>query len=192
MFPSEIEVHMRKLIQRERLDNFAQLLEPRELDEVPLFSRYKNIDFLSSLPAVKKTEVLTVFAVRYLVDVFDHVEPGRRSNTVIMVSITRWEDLDDLVPEPALPNFWICGDKKRDLGIFRLMAGQSPRAQLVREWLREAGIDQKFAVYEPTAQNQKLGRIYVALRDDPTVADLIVPRDGAAESGDRGAGRTKA
>jgi hypothetical protein len=175
MISGEIEVQLRKLIHREKLDDFARLLEPRELDEVPLVSRYKHIEFLSPLSAVDKTEALTVCAARYLAEIVEHVDPQRRSNTVIMVSITRWEDLDDSAPEPALPNFWICGDKKRDLGQFRLAIGHSSRAQLVMEWLRHDGLDGRFAVYDSVSLGDKNGRVYLALREDPTVVDLIVP-----------------
>ena len=174
MITDEIEAQLRKLVHREKLDDFARLLEPREIDEVPLVSRYKHIGFLSSLSAVEKSEVLTVWAARYLAEVVGHVDPQRRSNTVIMVSITRWEDLDDLVPEPALPNFWICGDKRRDLATFRLTAGCSPRAQLVLKWLRTEGLDGTVVVYDPVSPGGKNERVYVALRDDPVVTDLVM------------------
>jgi len=177
MSPGELEAHMRALIHREKLDDFDRLLAPRELDEVPLVSRYKHIDSLASLSAIQKSNVLAIWAARHLIEVVAHVEPRRRSNTAVMVSITRWEDLDDLVPEPALPNFWICTDKKRDLGAFRLTAGHSARAQLVMEWLRDGGMDKKLAVYESLAQAQKAGRIYIALRGDSTIGDLVEPYD---------------
>jgi hypothetical protein len=72
-----------------------------------------------------------------------------------------------------LPNFWICTDKKRDLGAFRLTAGHSARAQLVMEWLRDEVMEKKLAVYESLTQAQKPGRIYIALRDDSTIDDLV-------------------
>ena len=175
MISGELEAQLRKLIHREKLDDFARLLEPRELDEVPLVTRYKHIAFLSPLSAIEKAEVLAVWAARYLVDVVDHVDPQRRFNTVIMVSITRWEDLHDPVPEPALPNFWICSDKKRDLATFRLTVGRSSRAHLVMNWLLNEGLDASVAVYDSVSPGGKSARVYIALRDDPTVVDLLVP-----------------
>jgi len=175
MISDEVVAQLQKLIVREKLDDFARLLEPRELDEVPLVSRYKHIQFLSRLSAVEKAEVLTVWAARYLIEVADHVDPQRRSNTVIMVSIIRWEDLDDSMPEPPLPNFWICSDKKRDLASFGLTVGHSSRAQLVMMWLRNEGLDGRFAVYESASTEGDSKRVYIALRDDPTVVDLLVP-----------------
>lgn len=171
---------MASLISEEGLDDFDALTIPREWDEVPLVSRLERIAFLSGMDVLEKSKILLVYAVKHLGRVLNFLARERRTDVLLMVSVVNWEDLAAADPDPVIPNFWISTDARRDLSTFRLRAGNTPEALLVKSWLASDAVAATYEVLDPAVPSldPELQRVYVARYGDPQLRGLREPEPG--------------
>jgi hypothetical protein len=176
-----VEQGIRRLIVQEKLDDFEQLLTPREWDEVPFFSRSKRIGFLDPADSVTKSRVLVVHALKHLDRVLKYRDE-HRPEVFVMISVTNWEDLFSKTEDegPVIPHFWISTDPTRDLASFRMKPGVSREARMVSDWLDTAGLLADHQVFDGVVTTPDVARVYVARTDDPRIAP-VVRRGGVPE-----------
>jgi hypothetical protein len=118
-----------ELIRSEGLDELSEpILLDDYFDEVPLYSRYAQLDFLRGMSTDRKNRVLVAAAVWHLESIVSRLQ-GRAENEPLdymcMVSIADWEYFDadgDLIT----PQFW-CANPSR--GVFEHLRIYAPTSR---------------------------------------------------------------
>ena len=135
---NKCDKEMQRLIKKEGLDNPSVFFTNYETyEEIPLFSRYKNISFLSSLSFNDKNKVL----IRKGIDLIANCELMSAnyigSETIddyfICLSLTDWEDYEEI--NCLTPNIFISRRKKWLLSNLGLRSSQTIEENIVREYL---------------------------------------------------------
>lgn len=158
------------LLRREKLDDLSGFLEYETFEEVPLFSRYQNISFLSRLTVHDRNTVLIGFALRHLDRIIQyaakHLDVNAFSNYFAMLSIIDW---DECTPEygQILPCFWITSKATEILPCMRLVIGHSKEAKEVRTCLSDVGEESRFVVldYAELPKHDEIFRVFVVHKD---------------------------
>jgi hypothetical protein len=178
-----LEESLGLLLREEGLDRFDELLCERTWDEVPLWSRTSRLQFLSGMSPVEQSGVLVRAAVAHLGRIYDWVlHHPERSSTLLLVSVTSWDDLEDTEPMPVVPCFWISSNPDEFANI-RFRTARSERGLMVKDWLGPTAGE--FWILESASERGDQGepaRIYLARRDRPPgalvdVRSLILDMD---------------
>lgn len=163
------------LLADEGLTDPAVLVPVDVFDEVPLYSRLTQIDFLANLPVVEQNRTLLRAALRHLDRVREHVRAHSQANTACvlrLVSVTGWwVDQEnggvctDGTSEILVPNFWIGDlDHERMRG-FRLYRPASRCATFVQQ----AAHGPRFGVFDSRIDETSMWcprRVYIGIAED--------------------------
>jgi len=98
---AEYETKFWDILTRGRLVDLSQFHRPNVFDEVPLFTRYSDLDFLAGVEKNRANAVLLEFALKFLKAVISYEE----HRSTYLAAITAWvSDPDDWI----IPNlfFW--------------------------------------------------------------------------------------
>lgn len=130
------------LLAEEGLLDPAVLSSVESFDEVPLYSRLTQIEFLASHPVAEQNRLLIQAALRHLDRVRAHVRkgpPARFRHLLTLVSVTGWwVDQEgggvctDGTSEILCPHFWIGDLEHEKLRNFRLYQPTSRCAAFVQ------------------------------------------------------------
>src|SRR5260221_315470 len=88
------------VLTKEQLVDLSQFHRSGFFDEVPLFSRESDIDFLSAHPSHEANRILLGFALKFLKSVVSYEE--HRSQFVAAVTV--WEPAED---DRVIPNLFV-------------------------------------------------------------------------------------
>lgn len=171
--PARVAAGMKRLLIAEGLDDLDQLLVDRAWDEVPFVSRYARLAFLRGADVDTRCRLLVAHATRHLDEVLRHRDL-HRPEVLVMLSVSRWDNLQESPPDPVVPCFWISTQPARDLVSFRLTPGAQPAAARVAAWLDAEGLLAEHEVFDNRTPDPSFERVYVARRDDPRVEPLVV------------------
>ncbi|MBB5631201.1 Imm15 family immunity protein [Sphaerisporangium krabiense] len=126
-----------RLIHDEGLDRFGELMEATLFEELPLYSRYSQLQFLDPLSMSEKNRVLIRAAVAHMVKVVEYSHnyyADRTYDYVCMVSVTGWGDSDGR-SEWLTPNLWIGNPRNDKLRSMRLYPAQGRQSEFVADAL---------------------------------------------------------
>lgn len=128
-------------------------------DELPLFSRYRQISFLENYGNVN--DLLIELSLDYLRSIIDQ----RRSHAECFAAITVWHDGEAqfLVPYIFFCNGWLA----RRLSKLRLSPPNSVFAKSLQRTLRIAKLSSKFAVAQDTITSPDHVRAFIGYRKAP-------------------------
>ncbi|MBF7977793.1 MULTISPECIES: Imm15 family immunity protein [Rahnella] len=128
------------LIKKEKLNDLSIYFSDYEsYEEIPLFSRYKNISFLSELSFNEKNKILIrkgIELIRHVSEVsLSYLKEDETEDYFICLSITDW-DFDDYKEINCLsPHIYISRKKEWLLSCLELTQKNSIEENLVKEYL---------------------------------------------------------
>ncbi|MBW7619901.1 Imm15 family immunity protein [Citrobacter portucalensis] len=137
---SKFDKEMQKLIKKEGLNDSSIFFSDYEtFEEIPLFSRWKNISFLSSLSFNEKNKVLIKKGLELIADgnSCSHNYMDNVSNYFICLSLTNWDDYEEI--NCLTPNIFISRRKEWLLSNLKLRETQTIEENIIREYLFSLG-----------------------------------------------------
>ena len=149
---SQYENQLWKLLEKEKLADLSQF-HHRGFDEVPLFSRESEIEFL--LKEDGANEILLQFALKFLRAVIAY----ERHDTGYFAAITFWS----ISAEPLVPNLFVwCGDVRDLKKKLALDAPTTSFAKQIKMFVSKIKIGEKFIVREDTSTDPDATRVFIA------------------------------
>jgi hypothetical protein len=152
-----------ELLRQEGWDDFPRwIVELQDFDEVPLYSRYAQIDFLSHLPFPERNRLLVRTAADYLARLVTYVEDlkssGQSADLFCMLSILDWDDWDESEGQSLLtPAMFITNPSREILSYMPLAITSSPHGELIKSWLPQGD----FLVCDNALPDPRVERVYV-------------------------------
>jgi hypothetical protein len=141
-------------------DAVSTFADPRFFDEVPLYSRYKQVEFLRRYGDVDL--LLIEFAIDYLKQATSAIAPGKAQR---FVAITVIRDADD---EYIVPYIFVCNSNvKSRLKKLRLSTPFSILGKQIKTLLKKAKLTADFSVFEDRSTVPDDVRIFISYKSPP-------------------------
>ncbi|MBI0552091.1 Imm15 family immunity protein [Pectobacterium parmentieri] len=154
----KIDKEMRKLIKKEGLDNPSIFFADYDtFEEIPLFSRWKNISFLSFLSFNEKNKVLIKKCLDLIYENRTIINNENIGDYFICLSLTNWDDYDEI--GCLTPNIFISLRKKWLLSFLNLRETQTIEENITREYLFSIGVSDCSVFISDNFKENK--RVYV-------------------------------
>lgn len=141
MVRDKFQRHFRYLLKQEDLSNVEQFLGHSTFEEIPLFSRNKEIHFLADLSPLERSSLLLQFAYRHGQELWGQIFPLASPEFFLMLSVLGWPEY--LAGEQIYPNFWVTDHRSAILPHLRLSPATSSNSNVARKML---GCDAKCAL----------------------------------------------
>jgi hypothetical protein len=150
-----------RILRSERLNDPSVFLEVGFFDEVPLYSRFRQVSFLDELGPEGRDQAIVEFALEYLGRVSESLKEKGQANA--LVSLTFREDEKE---DPLVPCVFVCyGDVDRSLrGRLRLRPARSRLAGRIRKALRGLGRIGGFILLEENETDPGNPRVFLSER----------------------------
>jgi hypothetical protein len=166
-----------RLLAEEGLDDLSQFLTAETFEEVPLFSRYAQIDFLGDLDTARRNILTIRFAVAHLGSIQRYARerraaaPGRQPDPCLrMVTVTDWWDYgDDGVEynngtrDVLSPHFWVGDLGSPKMAAFRMHPPDSAYSAFVRSALEGVPSVALHEGWSSDDRDRLLSRVYIEL-----------------------------
>ena len=178
------------LVRQEGLDDPSWVLTLDEFDEPPLFTRFRQLEFLRLVPETQRVvatlEIMLSLLERHAQEI---VSAGSEREYFLCVTFSDfdcWRNGEQLIPRPAIfvdPN----EDEAKRLRLM-LVDSYSAEGNEVAQWLAHLGpLGRQYCVGEVPVEvfDPELQKVYVGWRTDPAANIRSV---GGDISGGRGAG----
>ncbi|HEY1785562.1 MAG TPA: Imm15 family immunity protein [Pirellulales bacterium] len=133
MVPLEAQQQFESVLRNEQLGDRSQFSDPHVFEELPLYSRYEQIEFLSRFG--DPNTLLLKLALDYLAEIVDtHVGAAEW-----LGAVTLWED-DSQDGDPIVPLIFVCNDEaRRRLKDLNLQPATDKFAAFIKATLESAG-----------------------------------------------------
>jgi hypothetical protein len=147
-----------KLLEKEQLTDLSQFHQPGSFDEVPLFSRESDIEFLLKDDAA--SEILLRFALKFLKAVVAYEQHQKG----YFAAITVWS----LSADPIVPNLFVwCGDVGDLKEKLTLDAPTTAFAKQIKKLVSKLHLGEKFDIREDTSTVPDAIRVFIAPERSP-------------------------
>jgi hypothetical protein len=156
---NNIESRLWKLLEKEHLTDLSQFHQPGFFDEVPLYSRQSDVDFLPD-DKNEANEILLRFALKFLKSVVAY----EQHRTGYFAAITVWNFSDALL----VPNLFVWCDALR--GLKEKLTLQAVATSFGKEMKRltpKLDRRQLFDVLEDASTLPETTRVFIALAQPP-------------------------
>jgi hypothetical protein len=156
-----IESSFEAILLQERLADRSQFSAPQLFEELPLFSRFDQVAFLSHFG---DTNVLLLeLAIKYLKDVVD-IHPA---TSPWLAAVTVWEhDSDE--PDPIVPKIFVCnGDVRSRMRDIDLQPATGKLASFIESTLRSNGHSDEMQVMEDASTIAGSVRCFIGYKTPP-------------------------
>lgn len=155
---NDYETRLWKLLQKEKLADLSQFHQPGSFDEVPLFSRESDIEFLLKNDAAN--EVLLQFALKFLNAVIAY----EQHRTGYFAAITVWSS----TVNPVVPNLFVwCGGIRNLKNNLVLDRATTSFAKKIRTVVSKMHQRKSFEVREDTSTAPDATRVFIAPERPP-------------------------
>jgi hypothetical protein len=144
-----------EILDKENISDPAVFLDVDAFDEVPIYSRLHQLDFLSGLSFAEANGILIRLTILHLDTVVSYAANQRRQNrkTILrMVSVTGWLNENDSgqrnfdgLSDFVRPNIWLANFDNPKLSGFSVWPAVSPAGLFVTATMNK---DDRFAVAE--------------------------------------------
>lgn len=153
-----------KILQAEKLADMAQFYAPDFCDEVPLYSRYKQLSFLKKMGLEEENKVLLAWALSFLDRLLAESDPTRS----FFAALTIWEDDGD-DNEPIVPNVFVCNEPKDLLKGLKLHEAKGPFSKSIDQLLARisATAHSKYQLLEDRETLPDKARVFIGPRRPP-------------------------
>jgi hypothetical protein len=156
---SNIESRLWKLLEKERLTDLSQFHQRGFFDEVPLYSRQSDVDFLPD-DKNEANEILLRFALKFLKSVVAH----EQHRTGYMAAITVWNFSGALF----VPNLFVWCDALRGLKEkLTLQAVTTSFGKQMKQLTPRLDRGEQFEVLEDASTLPETTRVFIALARPP-------------------------
>jgi hypothetical protein len=146
------------LLEKDKLTDLSQFHQPGSFDEVPLFSRETEIEFL--LKDDTASEILLRFALKFLKAVISYEQHPRG----YFAAITVWS----LSADPLVPNLFVwCGDVGELKEKLPLDAATTSFAKQIKKLVSKLQLGEKFQIREDTVTVPDATRVFIAPERPP-------------------------
>jgi hypothetical protein len=145
----------REILDEEQIGDPAVFLDVDVFDEVPVYSRFHQLGFLSGLSFAEANDILIRLTALYLDAVVSYAanQPRQNGKTILrMVSITGWLSENDArqinfdgLSDFLRPNIWLANLDNPKLSEFSVWSAVSPAGLFVTAAMND---DNRFAVVE--------------------------------------------
>lgn len=159
-----VEDEFKSLIKKEKLNDFANYFNDYEsYEEIPLFTRYKNISFLSDFSFNEKNKILILKGLELLRSIrmmaSNYLNESEMKNYFICLTITSW-DLSDYNEINCLsPNICVSRKKQWLLSCLELTQKNSIEENIIKEYLYSLNLANR-GVYV-TKKTASINRVYI-------------------------------
>lgn len=165
--PDSARQKLEAVLRDEKLDDRSRYDAPGFFDEIPLYSRYRQVAFLRKYGDPEK--LLIEFALEYLAS----VARAKRSPTECFASITVMEHPD---AELIVPCIYLCNGRiKSRLRTLRLARPLSKFAASLKRSLEELSPTSRYALAQDTISAPGNVRVFIGFRK-PVVENVITLR----------------
>jgi hypothetical protein len=128
-----LETRFESILRQERLADRSQFAAAQLFEELPLYSRYDQVEFLSEIG--DPNTLLLELAIKYLKEVVDN----HPATSPWLAAVTIWEH-DSEETDPIVPKILICnGDVRLHLGDIDLQPATGKLASFIESTLRSSG-----------------------------------------------------
>ncbi|MEU0092189.1 Imm15 family immunity protein [Kribbella sp. NPDC006257] len=170
----EFDLQFQRMLERQGLSDPTGFRQVETFDEVPVYSRLSELDFMSSLPIVDQNRLMILAAARHLITIGEDLDslPESDPALIVLVSMTSWWIDDDRAPrcndgtiESITPRFWVGDLAHPDMKALRFHPPRSNPAKFV---IQTVGLE-RFEVVESTMEEWMQGcpeRVYIARAGD--------------------------
>jgi hypothetical protein len=155
------ESRLWEVLTKERLVDLSQFHRDGLFDEVPLYSRESDVNFLSHEPRSRVDQILIDFALKFLKAVISYEE--HRSPYFAAITVWPAAEGDRLVPQ-----IFVWSGPVRELRKKLVLATpKSPFAKRIQQIVRGKHAKNGFAVLEDTATDSDETRVFISLARPP-------------------------
>lgn len=160
MIARSLKSEFESVLQEQRLADVAEILSDHDFcDEVPLYSRYRQVDFLKQHGEV---DLLMELALDYLDRVVS--ETGDASaDRFAAITVIRDDTADYIVPSLFLCN----SDAKRQLRTLSLSRPSTMLGQQIEDLVKRARSDRQFVVLEDQTTVPGAPREFISFKSPP-------------------------
>lgn len=156
---NDYEMRFWKVLERDHLADLSQFHKPESFDEVPLFSRERDIEFLPS-DKDKANQIVLRFALKFLRAVVAYDE----DRLAYFAAITLWSHASD----PLMPYLFAwSGDALKLKKELSLAPPTTSFAKKIRKLLAKVDLTGAFALSEDTATLSGETRVFIAPERPP-------------------------
>lgn len=165
--PDSARQKLEAVLRDEKLDDRSRYDAPGFFDEIPLYSRYRQVAFLQKYGDPEK--LLIEFALEYL----ESIAQAKRSPAECFASITVMEHQD---AELIVPCIYLCNGRiKSRLRTLRLARPLSKFAAALKSSLEHLGSRSRYALAQDTISAPGHVRVFIGFRK-PVVENMITLR----------------
>lgn len=155
------EVLLRKALESNGMADLSQFHTGDDGDEVPLYSRESDIDFLLQDYDIKGTNtVLLGFAVKYLQSVIAH----KKHVKPYFAAITVWNYSKE---EPIIPNLFVHPNPDDLKGLLRLQDATTLFAKKMARLVSRLELSKEFVVFEDRVTDPDMVRVFIGPSSAP-------------------------
>ncbi len=144
------------ILAKEHLVDLSQFHSSPFFDEVPLFSRQSDIEFLSRYPEDEASVILLRFALKF----FNSVVSYEKHRAAYFAAITVWNHLET---DPFIPNLFVCSGRipwlKKKLV---LNEATTPFGKRIKRFVSRVDLGVRFEVLEDTSTDRDMQRIFIS------------------------------
>jgi hypothetical protein len=156
---NNIESRLWKLLEKEHLTDLSQFHRPGFFDEVPLYSRQSDVDFLPD-DKNEANEILLSFALKFLKSIVAYDQ----HRTGYFAAVTVWNFSDALL----VPNLFVWCNALRELKKkLTLQAVTTPFGKEMKHLAPRLNSGEPFEVLEDASTLPETTRVFIALARPP-------------------------
>jgi hypothetical protein len=155
---NDYENRLWKLLEKEKLTDLSQFHQ-RGFDEVPLFSRESDVEFLPH-----EDDAASEFLLRFALKFLNSVIAYEKHQSGYFAAITVW----NLSAETLVPNLFVwCGDVRDLKEKLALDVAKTSFAKRIKKLLSKLHLCEKFEIREDTSTVPDATRVFIAPERPP-------------------------
>jgi len=161
-YNGEFESQMWRVLEKENLANLAQYHRPGFFDEVPLYSRFADVSFLSRLKRDQADVFLLSFGIKFLKALIWYEIPRQP----FLASLTIWHNPEDSL---IVPHILVCSGKvQQRLGErLALQKVQGESAKRVLRLFSRLQLPDPLQVLEDRGTTTEMSRVFIGYKKAP-------------------------
>ena len=165
----EYHVALNKALKRQKLSAVSQFSKHGFFDEIPLYSRVREVEFLEPLGQENADLVLIGFGLQYLESIVKKI----KAQPFFFAALTFWDFSEE---EYLVPNIFVCNGEVENtlLGKLILRQPQSWLSVRVKKAINKINLKSKYQVMEDADTLRECVRVLVGHRVPASQSMLTV------------------
>jgi hypothetical protein len=165
--------YFQKVLNAQKLEDLSQFYSAEFCDEVPLYSRYKQVSFLKDMTLEQGNETLLAMGLDFL----ENIIANHTGDDPFFAALTVWQDENG---ELIVPNIYICNtNARRQLKKLNLHKLKAPFSKNISDLVRKATGAARYVVLEDDHTLENDIRVFIGPKK-PTCPNLLTLRSLSA------------